>query len=237
VRTTVQSWPVLDTVKGHLAQRARALAALGGARGLWQALTISLYSRQLQWITVKRLDAPDPALPPDPETECFVVDSLPAFDAVAPEIPPAFRDSVKALEARVARGCVVCLARRPRKDGGGQVVVGYEIAERGIFSALGRRKALGGDVVFSHYAEVLPTYRGQRIHRRLFAARDEYFRQRGGKILCGVVAPHNRASLHALARAGHQVVGTVARVSVLRVVVVWQTPWERITRALQSILP
>jgi hypothetical protein len=197
----------------------------------------SLYCRQRQYITVKRLDVPDATdgfiwTAADRETECLVLDSPRALRAVAPEIPPVFRDSVAALHRRMAHGCVVCVARRPRKDGAGKEVVGYEIAERGVFWGLGRRTPLARDVVFSHYAEVLPAYRGQRIHRLLCATRDTYFRRRAGRILCGVVPVEDRASLQALGRAGHTVVGTVTRITVLRILVVWQTPIERIERAL-----
>jgi GNAT superfamily N-acetyltransferase len=200
-----------------------------------RAITSSLFSRQLQYITVKRLDVADaPITAADRDIECLVVDSPDALEAVAPEIPATFRDSVDELRKRVAQGCVVCLARRPREDGTGKEVVGYELAERGVFSALGRRNALPAEVIFSHYAEVLPACRGQRIHRRLFATRDAYFRERGGKILCGVVAPKNRASLQALGRAGHVVAGTVERIALFRVLVLCDTPWDRIQDALQA---
>jgi len=113
-----------------------------------RALATSLYSRERQYITLKRLDTRDRAVastatPPDRATECLVVDSPEALRAVAAEIPPSFRESVGDLSRRIARGCVVCLARRPRPDGHGQEVVGYEIAERGVFSALGDLVAQG----------------------------------------------------------------------------------------------
>ena len=200
---------------------------------LTRALTMSVFSRQRQFITLKPLDgdAGSPAPPlTDGRTECLIVDSPEALDDLATEISASFRDSVAALKARVARGCVVCLARRPRVDGAGSVVVGYEIAERGVFSALGRRIAVSGDVVFSHYVEVLPEYRGQRIHRLLFSTRDSYFRQRGGRVVCGVCAPRNHASLQALRRDGATIVGTVERISLLRVFVLSYTPSDRITQ-------
>jgi hypothetical protein len=79
---------------------------------------------------------------------------------------------------------------------------------------------------------VLPAYRGQRIHRVLCGTRDAYFRRRKGRILCGVVPVDDRASLQALRRTGHTVVGTVTRITVFRVLVLWQTPMGRIERAL-----
>jgi GNAT superfamily N-acetyltransferase len=202
-----------------------------------RAVTASLYCRQQQYITVKRLDggAADTTVTPTmrpSETECLMVSSVEALHALSPEFPPLFRDSIAELATRVARGCVVCLARRPRADGAG-TVVGYEIAERGTFSALGRRHVVGDHVVFSHYAEVLPAYRGQRIHGLMFSTRDAYFRERGARLVCGVCLPHNQASLRALRRDGATVVGTVERVVVLRSFVIWTTPFERIARALE----
>ncbi len=207
-------------------------ALLGHLR---RTVRASVFSRQRQYITLKHIAAessePAPA-PSDGRTECIVVDSPEALDAVAADICASFRDSVSALRARVARGCVICVARRPRADGRGSVVVGYEIAERGIFSALGRRIAVPSDVIFSHYVEVLPAYRGQRIHRQLFATRDAYFRTRGGRVVCGVCAPQNQASLRALRRDGAAIVGTVERISLLRVFVLSYTPFDRIAQLL-----
>lgn len=200
---------------------------------LTRALIMSVFARQRQFITLKSLDVDaDLQAPPltDGRTECLIVDSPEALDTFAADICASFRDSVATLKARVARGCVVCLARRPRVTGAGSVVVGYEIAERGVFSALGRRIAVSGDVIFSHYVEVLPEYRGQRIHRLLFSTRDSYFRQRGGRVVCGVCAPHNHASLNALRRDGATIVGTVERISLLRVFVLSYTPSDRIAQ-------
>ncbi len=201
---------------------------------LGRTVTASVFSRQWQYITVKYIGATNGTAPitSDGRTECLVVDSPQALDALAADICASFRDSVTELRERVARGCVVCLARRPRAGGGGSIVVGYEIAERGIFSALGRRIAVSSDVIFSHYVEVLPAYRGQRIHRLLFATRDGYFRARGGRVVCGVCAPHNHASLRALRRDGAAIVGTVERISLLRVFVLSYTPCDRIAELL-----
>ena len=204
---------------------------------LVRAVMTSLCSRQRHYITVKRLDEADATdaftwTAADRETECLVLDSPKALRALAPEIPAEFRDSVGALHTSLAHGCVVCVARRPRGDGAGKEIVGYEVVERGVFAALGRRTPLARDVVFSHYAEVLPAYRGQHIHRLLCATRDAYFRRRAGRLVCRVVAANDRASLNALGRAGHTVVSTVTRIMVLRVLVVWQTPMDRIERAL-----
>jgi GNAT superfamily N-acetyltransferase len=200
---------------------------------LGRTVTGSVFARQRQFITLKPIgDAPNPPVAHDGRTECLMVDSPEALDAIAADICASFRDSVGALRARVARGCVVSVARRPRTNGRGSIVVGYEIAEPGIFSALGRRIAVPKDVIFSHYVEVLPAYRGQRIHRLLFATRDAYFRARGGRVVCGVCAPQNQASLRALHRDGASIVGMVQRISLLRVFVLSYTPFDRIAQLL-----
>ena len=145
-----------------------------------RAAVSAIYSRQVQHITVKRLDVPDARRPgPDPGTTCLIVDSVYALATLTGDFPSTFRDSVEDLARRLMQGCVVCVARRKRADGAGYEIIGYELAERGVFSALGRRKGVASDVVFSHWAEVLPAYRGRRIHGHMFAARDAYFRARG----------------------------------------------------------
>lgn len=166
------------------------------------------------------------------KTECLVVDSPAALAAVAQEFPASFRDSVETLTQRVAQGCVVVLARRPRTEGRGKKVIGYNISERGVFLALGRRGTLSPEVVFSHYWEVLPACRGQRIANLLAATWDKYFRQRGVTVCCAVIALENVASLRASLRQESKVVGTVQRLSLLRGVLVWETPWPQIERAI-----
>jgi hypothetical protein len=212
----------------------------GALRHLAGTIAASVYSRQLQFVTVQPIDVPDGAVgsrwtAPDRQTELMIVDSLGALEAVAPEIPAGFRDSVDELRKRVASGCVLCLARRQRKDRSGREVIGYELTERGVFSALGIRRAVRSEIIFSHWAEVLPAYRGQRIHRLLFATRDAYFQRRGGTVVCGVVAPRNRASLQALGRAGSTIVGTVKRVSLFGGLIAWETPWKRIEGTLHVV--
>jgi GNAT superfamily N-acetyltransferase len=206
-------------------------------RRLIRALTASVCCRQLQHITLQPIDADVAAAVKrrdDGTMEGVTITTIEAFDALAGCIPSAFRDSVDELRRRVGRGCVLSLARS-RRDGGS--VVGYELAERAIFSALGRRHAVSAEIVFSHWAEVLPAYRGQRVHALLFATRDAYFQPRGARVVCGVVAPRNRASLRALRRAGSVVVGTVQRVTLFQSLVAWETPWHRIQRALDGAVP
>lgn len=216
---------------------AAALVGQAAARlhHLARGIAASLVSHQRQYITIKTLEVDAlSALPITSErTQAVVVDSAAALEALAAELSPSFRDSVADLRARIKRGCVVCVARRLRRDGRSADVVGYEISERGVFSALGRRMVVADDVIFSHYVEVLPAYRGQRIHRLLFQTRDAYFRQRGGRIVCGVCAPQNHASLQALRRDGALIAGTVRRILLFRAFVLWYTPFERIAHLLR----
>ncbi|HYE90406.1 MAG TPA: hypothetical protein VEA38_05270 [Terriglobales bacterium] len=207
----------------------------GVVRALGRWLLRSVYSRQRQLITIKRLDRRRAGPPLIHGVECVIVDSPDALSPLAHEIPAGFRDSAEELERRVSAGCVLCLARAKRDDGTGMTVIGYELAERGVFSALGRRVPVAHDVVFSHWAEVLPAYRGRRVHGLLFAVRDAYFRDQGATVVCGVCTPQNRASLHALRRDGAEVVGAVERVTLLRSFAAWQTPVERIEAAIAQV--
>ena len=231
-------------MSSRLIQHSRQLHQLYREKGFVQSLLhlaravlAVLYSRQVQYIVLRRLDRPDAAAPSagvteEGKTECVVVDTPAMLRTIAPEVPPSFRDSVDALTPRVAQGCVVMFLRRPKKEGGGKEIVGYNISERGVFAALGRRKALSADVVFGHYAEVLPAYRGQHLLKFLSTTRDEYFRQQGVRVQCGVIAPQNRSSLRSVERAGSTIVGTVQRLSLLSGLLVWETPWEEIEKVL-----
>jgi len=203
-------------------------------RRVARALVTSVYCRQQQYITVKQIAGGSAASPVQDRVHCLIADTPPLLEAIAPELPKTFRDSPDDLRRRVAQGCTVCVARRRRDDGAGYDVVGYELAERGVFSAQGRRYVVGAHVVFSHWSEVLPAYRGRRIHGLMFRARDAYFQRRGGTIVVGVCATRNRASLHALARDGAAVVGTVSQVVLLGGLVTWNTPWERVELSLNG---
>jgi hypothetical protein len=193
----------------------------------WLLLFFGLvYRRQL--ITVKHLIGTFPEPPDLPDVDVAIVDSARELRRFAHEIRWPFRDSFAVLETRLDAGCVVCLARSKRADGQGMEVIGYELAERGIFSALGRRTRVSPDVIFSHWAEVIPERRGQRIHGGIFAARDEYFRRRGGAMVVGVCRPDNHASLRALRRDGADVVGAVERIALG----LWRTPDSEIVQSL-----
>jgi hypothetical protein len=224
-------------VQGLTRRRSRlgTLSRIFG--GLARSGIALTYVRRRQHITVQPIRTLDAVTAgrrtDDGEIECLVVDSVAALAALSPRFPPEFRDSAQRLQRRLGQGCVLSLARA-RDANGVSHIVGYELAERGVFSALGRKRPVSPEVVFSHWAEVLPAYRGRRIHARLFAARDAYFGTRGAKIVVGVVSPKNRASLRALERAGSWVAGDVERVELLGGVIAWDTPWERIEQVLKA---
>ncbi len=199
------------------AARAQRLASKGL---IW--LLGCIYQRQL--IIIKRFARGSARTADSHGIECVTVDSLAALHAIAHEIPHDLRDSAAELEQRIASGCVVCFARLKRSDGPGHDIVGYELAERGVFSALGRRVRVDDDVVFSHWVEVRPAYRGLRIHGALFATRDAYFRERGCAMMCGVCRPNNRASLRALSRDRAEIFGVVERIVLFWRLELWRTP-------------
>jgi L-amino acid N-acyltransferase YncA len=205
-------------------------------------LLTSLYHREAQYILLKRVASqeasrPGPREGSETETTCLLVESVEALQEVAREIPTTMRDSVDQLKQRVAQGCIVTLARRPQKAAAGQQVIGYGIYERGVFSALGRQGTVSSDLLFNHYIEVLPEYRGQRIADVMRRAIDVYCRAQRLTKRCTVVSPSNESSLRSDLRFGYTIVGTVARVSLLQGLFVWETSWESIAAALRQEEP
>ena len=78
----------------------------------------------------------------DPRLESVVVESTKFLEPYRHEIPSSFRDSFARLKERLAQGCVLFLVRAPKEDGLGHEMIGYSLAERGVFSALGIRKRI-----------------------------------------------------------------------------------------------
>ena len=181
-----------------------------------------IYQRQL--ITIKLLGESNTQRTGSTGVECAILASVAGLQELAHEFPSGFRDSVDDLVQMISRGRVVTVARCRRADGAGSQVVGYEISELGVFSALKRRIQFERDVVFSHWAEVAPSFRGRRVHGALFAARDAYYRNLGGLLICGVCRPYNRASLKALLRDGAEVVGIVECIALFGFLRLWHTP-------------
>ena len=150
-------------------------------------------------------------------------------------MPSSARDSMEDLETRLGEGSLVFLASRSAGEGAGQEVVGYCICERGVFSALGRKMTTSPDILFSHYIEVLPEYRGHGLADLIRGEMVEYCCANGITTRCAVITPSNKPSLKSALRAGFRVVGTVQHVSILNGLLAWDTPWKKVEKALQQV--
>ena len=169
----------------------------------------------------------------DPRLESVVVESTKFLEPYRHEIPSSFRDSFARLKERLAQGCVLFLVRAPKEDGLGHEMIGYSLAERGVFSALGIRKRISPEILFVHYAEVLPAHRRKGITKFLMKARLEYCERNGLKRTVDVRSPRNRLAVQAFPPGvGHHRLGIVQRVSLLRGLFVYQTPWQKIQKAI-----
>jgi GNAT superfamily N-acetyltransferase len=172
-----------------------------------------------------------------PGIECAVVESPEAIETYRDEIPPSFRDSAERLKQRLAEGCVVFLARMPKQDGPGLRVIGYRLAEKGVFSALDLKGRVSQDILFIHYIEVLPAFRGQKVARFLVRASLEYCTAKGLKKTLTVGSPLNELSARAFRKdlTGQLDLGTVEKVWFLRGLFVWQTPWKTLEKRFESL--
>jgi GNAT superfamily N-acetyltransferase len=216
----------------------RGTGVTGAVHQIARKLIAPIYRRDVQYILLRSVESQDAAAPGNaegdsPRTECITLESSGSLRALESEIPSSFRYSVEDLEEHLEQGCVVFLARRPKNTGSGKEVVGYNISQRGVFSAFGRTRRISSDVFFSRYTEVLPEYRGRRIQQILVRARIEYCRVHGLTKRCTTVGTENRPAILAGLRA-ETIAGTIEQVSVLGGLLVWETPWERIEDALRQ---
>jgi GNAT superfamily N-acetyltransferase len=172
-----------------------------------------------------------------PGIECAVVEYAEQLDAYSAEIPSSFRDSVQSLKQRLAQGCIVFLARIPKQDAPGRHVVGYRLAERGVFSVFDLKGKVSQDILFIHYIEVVPAFRSQKIAQFLVKASLEYCAAKGLKKTLTVGSPLNELSARAFRKddTGRLDLGTVEKVSLLRGLIVRRTPWEKIERSLKLL--
>ena len=203
---------------------------------LWRSLPklfASIYHREAYYVTVRDISRNGPlqrcrAKPGGAEIECVVLESSQALSSLQGKFPSSFRHSEQDLKKYLDRKCIVVLARLPETRDTESEVVGYGIAERGVFSAFGRTGMLPSDIVFSYYIEVLPAYRGWGVAVTIASAKDTYCQSIGVKKRYSTIRMYNRPSLLAVQRAGQQVVGIIERVSLLGGLVTWGTPWEQI---------
>ena len=202
-------------------------------------LLAPIYHREVQYILIHSIESQDVADSVNeegasPGTECIIVESSASLCAVESEIPSSFRYSVDDLKEHLEQGGIVFLARRPKNTGSGKEVVGYSISQRGVLSAFGRKRRISSDILFTHYTEVLPEYRGRRIQLMLVKARIEYCQRNRVKKRCTTVGTENRPSILAGMRVAQTIGGTIERVSVLGGLFVRETPWESIEEALRK---
>ena len=168
-------------------------------------------------------------------TQCVIVDTPEELQLYSSEFRLPFRDSTKSLERRIEQGCVVILARRADQDETCREIVGYSIMERGAFSAAGIKGKISQDVLFVHYTEVAHKYRGQRIAEIITRARNDYCRKRGIRKSCTAHTAGNIPSERAFRKFGSRLLCYAVRVSLLRGLIVWQTPWRKIERAIADL--
>jgi hypothetical protein len=107
--------------------------------------------------------------------------------------------------------------------------------ECGGFSAAGIRGKISPDILFVHYTEVTPQYRGQRIAERISRARNAYCREHGIKKSCTAHTTGNTSSERAFRKFGSRVLCYAVRVSLFRGLIVWYTPWKKIEQAIAGL--
>jgi ribosomal protein S18 acetylase RimI-like enzyme len=169
--------------------------------------------------------------------EHAVLESPEQIDFYGSEFASSFRDSVADLRQRLAQGCVIFLARIAKQDGSGHQVVGYRLAERGVFSALGLKNKISPNILFIHYIEVLPEFRRQKIAIFLVRVTLEYCAAKGFAKTLTVGSPSNQLSARAFRvhPDGRQPLGDIHKVSLLRGLIVWRTPWKKIKKAIEQL--
>jgi hypothetical protein len=168
-------------------------------------------------------------------TQCVIVESAEDLQCYSSEFRLRFRDSFDSLKRRLEQGCVLILARRGKQNRTGYEVAGYSIMEVGGFSAAGINGKISKDILFVHYTEVAHEYRGQRIAQVITRMRNDYCRERGIKKSCNAHRPDNISSERAFRNFGSRLLCYAVRVSLLRGLIVWQTPWKKIQRAIAKL--
>jgi len=178
------------------------------------------------------------ALPADASAiNCVLLEPGQSIRPFAPEFLQPFRDSVESLQGRLDHGCALILARRARHGGTGTEIVGYTIMELGGFSAAGIKGKISKEILFIHYTEVAPKFRGQRIAQVLARVIYDYARKRGNGNSCTAHKPGNLQSERAFRRkgSGSKLLCYAVRASFFRGLFVWHTPVSKIERAIASL--
>lgn len=194
-----------------------------------RSIATSIYQSDTQYITgcVPRALAREQL-----GIDCLVFESVRELEEIEHELPPEM--PVDKLKARLAEGCIAFLPYRP-SGAGSKEFVGFSIRERGIFSALGRKIPLSSNILFGHYLEVFPPYRGQRLAEEIRLFGEIYCHRNGLTKLCTVISAKNKASMQSHRHARSRMLGAVRKISLLRGLYVWETPVEEIKRAIASL--
>jgi hypothetical protein len=204
-------------------------------KSVGRSLLRSVCSYQIQEVRGRVIWDQDPMSSPranENAVECVIVEPGSSLDRFASEFSLPFRDSFQSLRERLDQGCVVILARRAREADGSMEIVGYSIMECGGFSAAGIKGRISPDILFVHYTEVTPKYRGQRIAEIITRTRNAYCRQHGIKKSCTAHNTGNTSSERAFRKFGSRVLCYAVRVSLFRGLIVWHTPWRKIEKAI-----
>ena len=212
----------------------------GVAKTIGHSVMSSICDYQIQEVRGRVRTDQDSVLPPpknesDLATECLILEPGDSLGPFAAEFPLPFRDSFDSLQQRLEQGCTLILARRAQQGGTGQEIVGYTIMELGGFSAAGIKRKISKDILFVHYTEVAQKYRGQRIALVLTRAINEYCRKRGIIKSCTAHSTGNIPSERAFRNFGSRILCYAVRVSVLRGLFVWHTPWKKIEKAIGEL--
>jgi GNAT superfamily N-acetyltransferase len=164
--------------------------------------------------------------------QCEVLETASAVYALEGEFPNSLRDSVGRLARRLDEGCIVFVLRSGDTSSKQNPIIGYSLCQRGVFSAFGHNRKISPDILFGHYFEFVPEYRGLGLKYALDETRVEYCRSHGLKTICGVISSHNIPSLKTSLSKGFRVVGILRQVSVIRGLAVWRTSWKTVEKAL-----
>jgi hypothetical protein len=169
--------------------------------------------------------------------ESSIIEPGGSLEPFSAEFTLRFRDSFDALKRRLDQGCTLSLARCAKEDGAGKDIVAYSILERGGFSAAGIKGKISQSILFIHHTEVAREYRGRRIAQVLTAVMKEYCRSRGIKASVTAHTAGNTPSERAFRRVNSsRLLCHAVRVSFFRGFLVWQTPWKKIEKAIDSLV-
>jgi hypothetical protein len=224
--------------KLRAAYRAGGFAAL--AEHVARSIASSVCDYQIQEVRGRIIREHDPVASARENessiaTQSIIIESTGELQPFLSEFGLPFRDSVDSLKKRLDQGCTLILARRAKQGEACHEVVGYSIMELGGFSAAGIKGKLSSDILFVHYVEVADKYRGQRIAQVITRARNDHCRNRGIRKSCTARRPDNTTSARAFRNFGNRRLCYAVRVSLLRGLFVWHTPWKKIERAIAEL--